>query len=129
MFTVLLATLYSFYRRFIEKLPRLKRGFKSGLVVIFLTVLMTSILFSAAFEHLWGLTEPLPAWSTPVSSVIAAAFSWMTPTVAIVMFYIFWWIHTLDVLAFLVYVPQSKHFHLLVAPINWFLKRQKPPGK
>lgn len=129
VFTVLLATLYSFYRRFIEKLPRLKRGFKSGLVVIFLTVLMTSILFSAAFEHLWGLTEPLPAWSTPVSSVIAAAFSWMTPTAAIVMFYIFWWIHTLDVLAFLVYVPQSKHFHLLVAPINWFLKRQKPPGK
>lgn len=127
--TVLLATLYSFYRRFIEKLPRLKRGFKAGLVVIFLTVLMTSILFSAAFEHHWGLSEPLPTWATPVSSVIAAAFSWMTPTAAIVMFYIFWWVHTLDVLAFLVYVPQSKHFHLLVAPINWFLKRQTPPGK
>lgn len=129
VFTVLLATLYSFYRRFIEKLPRLKRGFKASLVVIFLTVLMTSILFSAAFEHHWGLSEPLPTWATPISSVIAAAFSWMTPTAAIVMFYIFWWIHTLDVLAFLVYVPQSKHFHLLVAPINWFLKRQTPPGK
>lgn len=127
--TVLLATLYSFYRRFIEKLPRLQRGFKASLVVIFLTVLMTSILFSAAFEHHWGLSEPLPTWATPVSSVIAAAFSWMTPTAAIVMFYIFWWVHTLDVLAFLVYVPQSKHFHLLVAPINWFLKRQTPPGK
>lgn len=129
VFTVLLATLYSFYRRFIEKLPRLKRGFKASLVVIFLTVLMTSILFSAAFEHYWGLSEPLPTWATPVSSVIALAFSWMTPSAAAVMFYIFWWIHTLDVLAFLVYVPQSKHFHLLVAPINWFLKRQTPPGK
>lgn len=71
----------------------------------------------------------MPAWATPVSSVIAAAFAWMTPEAAKVMFYIFWWIHALDVIAFMVYVPQSKHFHLLVAPINVFLKRQDPPGK
>lgn len=43
---VLLATVYSFYRRYIEKLARLKRGLKAGLVVIFLSVLMFSILFS-----------------------------------------------------------------------------------
>ncbi|SMO67839.1 (Fe-S)-binding protein [Melghirimyces algeriensis] len=126
---VLLATVYSFYRRYIEKLARLKRGLKAGLVVIFLSVLMFSILFSAGFEHVWGITEELPAWATPVSSVIAAAFAWMTPEAAKVMFYIFWWIHALDVIAFMVYVPQSKHFHLLVAPINVFLKRQDPPGK
>jgi len=126
---VLLATLYSFYRRFVEKLARLKRGFKAGLVVIFLSVLMTSILFSTAFEHIWGITGELPAWATPVSSTIAAAFSWMSPEAAAVAFYIFWWIHALDLLAFMVYVPQSKHFHLLVAPVNTFLKRQDPPSK
>ncbi|MFC4077304.1 heterodisulfide reductase-related iron-sulfur binding cluster [Salinithrix halophila] len=128
VFAVLLATLYAFYRRFVEKLARLKRGFKAGLVVIFLSVLMTSILFSAAFEHLW-LQPDMPAWATPISSAIAALFSWMSPQAAAGAFYAFWWIHALDLLAFMVYVPQSKHFHLLVAPINVFLKRQGPPAK
>jgi len=33
-----------------------------------------------------------------------------------------WWIHTLTVLVFLVYIPASKHLHLMVAPFNVFLK-------
>ncbi|GGE05599.1 hypothetical protein GCM10011571_03350 [Marinithermofilum abyssi] len=126
---VLLATAYAYYRRFVEKLPRLKRGFKAGLVVIFLSVLMTSILFSTAFEHIWGAHEAVPAWATPVSSLLALPFSWMSPDAAMVMFYVFWWIHAIDLFMFMVYVPQSKHFHLLVAPINVFLKRQGPPAK
>lgn len=123
-FIVLLATLYAYYRRYIEKLPRLKRGFKAGLVIIFLTLLMASILLSAAFEKLWvgqGVT-----WYTPISSIIALPFmDWMSVEAAQVLFYVFWWMHTLVLLTFLVYVPQSKHFHLLVAPINVFLKQKQ----
>src|SRR5690606_29982188 len=39
-----------------------------------------------------------------------------------------WWVHTITLLAFLVYIPQSKHFHLLAAPVNVFLSK-KVPGK
>src|SRR4051812_45176153 len=46
IFLFLLAVLYAFYRRYIEKLKRLKRGFKSGLVIIFLTTLVLSIFLS-----------------------------------------------------------------------------------
>ncbi|OYD08197.1 (Fe-S)-binding protein [Paludifilum halophilum] len=126
-FAVLLATGYAFYRRFIEKLARLKRGWKAGLVVIFLTALMFTILMSAAFEQLW-LGHPV-SWATPISSAIAVLFTWMSSQAAGVMFYIFWWAHALVLLAFAVYVPQSKHFHLLVAPINVFLKRREAPAK
>jgi Fe-S oxidoreductase len=123
-FIVLLATLYAFYRRYIEKLPRLKRGFKSGLVIIFLTLLMSSILLSAAFEKLWageGVT-----WYTPFSSILAMPFmDWLSAEAAKVLFYVFWWMHALVLLTFLVYVPQSKHFHLLVAPVNVFLKQKQ----
>nr|WP_302104962.1 (Fe-S)-binding protein [Polycladomyces sp. WAk] len=128
VFAVLLATGYAFYRRFIEKLPRLKRGWKAGLVIWFLSGLMLSILFSAAFEHVWR-PDHLPAWSTPISSLIAAPFGSLSPQAGEVLFYVFWWIHALILFSFLVYVPQSKHFHLLVAPINVFLKRQDPPAK
>ncbi|MFC7440109.1 heterodisulfide reductase-related iron-sulfur binding cluster [Laceyella putida] len=127
-FLVLLATLYAYYRRYIEKLPRLKRGLKSGLVIIFLTSLMASILLSAAFEKVW--LGHGPSWDTPISSVIASLFlGWMGTGAGHVLFYIFWWVHALVLFSFLVYVPQSKHFHLLVAPLNVFLKRQQPPAK
>ena len=128
VFAVLLAALYAYYRRFIEKLPRLKRGWKAGLVIWFLTSLMLSILLSAAFEQLWLGHEA--SWATPVSSLIAAPFApWLSEEAAGVLFYVFWWAHALILFTFLVYVPQSKHFHLIVAPINTFLKRQGPPAK
>lgn len=128
VFAVLLATGYAYYRRFIEKLPRLKRGWKAGLVIWFLSGLMLSILLSAAFEHVWHPGH-LPFWSTPISSLIAAPFGSLSPQVGEALFYVFWWLHALILFSFLVYVPQSKHFHLLVAPINVFLKRQDPPSK
>src|SRR5699024_11702704 len=39
-----------------------------------------------------------------------------------------WWIHTITILAVLVYVPQSKHAHLIAAPINVFISK-RVPGK
>ena len=39
------------------------------------------------------------------------------------MFYIAWWIHLLILLTFLVYVPQSKHAHLIAGPVNVFFDR------
>ncbi|MGA9175508.1 MAG: heterodisulfide reductase-related iron-sulfur binding cluster, partial [Thermoactinomyces sp.] len=127
-FLVLLATIYAFYRRYVEKIARLKRGFKAGLVIIFLTLLMASILMSAAFEKIW--LGHAATWYTPVSSLLAAPFAgWMSKSAGEAMFYVFWWMHALVLFSFAVYVPQSKHFHLFVAPINVFLKRQQPPAK
>ncbi len=41
---ILVAVVWAFYRRYIEKLVRLKRGWKSGLVLIFIGGLMISKL-------------------------------------------------------------------------------------
>lgn len=124
---VLLATLYAAYRRFGEKLPRLKQNWKAGLVIWFLTSLMLSILFSAAFEMVW-YGEPL-GWTHPVVSLLAYPLFGLSETAAMVGFYVFWWIHALVVFSFLVYVPQSKHAHLIAAVVNTFFKRLDPPGK
>jgi hypothetical protein len=35
-FLILIAVVWAFYRRYIEKLVRLKRGFKAGLVLLFI---------------------------------------------------------------------------------------------
>jgi Fe-S oxidoreductase len=124
---ILVAVVWAFHRRYIEKLVRLKRGFKSGLVLIFIGALMLSVLFGNGMGIIWeghSLT-----WSEPVASAIALAFGWVGKTASIVLFYVAWWIHLLVLLAFLVYVPQSKHAHLIAGPVNVFFSRLTNPGK
>ena len=45
------------------------------------------------------------------------------------MFYFSWWVHLLILLTFLVYVPQSKHAHLIAGSANVFFGRLSNPGK
>lgn len=123
---ILVSVSWAFYRRYMEKLVRLKRGFKAGLVIIFIGTLMVSVLVGNGMMMLWE--GEVLTWTAPVASLIAAAFSFIPANVAMVLFFVAWWIHTITLLAFLVYVPQSKHAHLIAAPINVFLA-QKTPGK
>src|SRR5690625_3134248 len=123
---VLFAVVWAFYRRYIEKLVRLKRGFYAGLVLVFIGTLMLSVLFGNGMLQIWQGQEA--TWTEPVASVIALAFGWLSPTAAMVLFYIAWWVHTLTILAFLVYIPQSKHAHLIDAPVNVFISK-RVPGK
>ncbi|MCA1010930.1 heterodisulfide reductase-related iron-sulfur binding cluster [Halobacillus halophilus] len=125
--TIIVAVIWAFYRRYIEKLVRLKRSFKAGLVLIFIGTLMFTVLVGNGMGMIWHGHEG--AWTEPVATVIASAFAWLPPAAAATVFFIMWWIHLLILLTFLVYVPQSKHAHLLAAPVNVFLSREDPPGK
>jgi len=124
---ILVAVLWAFHRRYIEKLVRLKRGFKSGLVLLFIGGLMISVLAGNGMSLIWH-NEQL-GWSEPVASLIASLFSFLPETGATILFYVAWWVHLLLLLAFLVYVPQSKHAHLIAGPANVYLNRLTPPGK
>ncbi|MDR6999400.1 heterodisulfide reductase-related iron-sulfur binding cluster [Neobacillus niacini] len=124
---ILVAVLGAFYRRYIEKLVRLKRGFKSGLVLIFIGGLMVSVLLGNGMGIVWHGEDP--SWSEPIASVIAMAFSWVGKTAAIVVFYFAWWVHLIFLLSFLVYVPQGKHAHLIAGPANVYFNRLEKPGK
>lgn len=124
---ILLAILYAAFRRYVEKLQRLKRDFKPSLVVFFIGFLMLSVVFALGFDRLHqGLTG---TWTAPLSSGLASLLSGISTSGITVGFEIAWWLHLLILLLFLVYVPQSKHFHILVAPINIWLRRQGSPGR
>ncbi|MEH7083726.1 (Fe-S)-binding protein, partial [Neobacillus drentensis] len=99
-----------------------------GLVIIFLTSLLLSIFFSLSFEHIWLGQQGFLAYA-PISSTIANWFSGMSQGAAAAVFYVFWWIHLITLLSFAVYVPQSKHAHVLFAPVNVYLRDTKPVGK
>lgn len=125
---ILVAVVWAFYRRYIEKLGRLKRGWKSGLVLIFIGGLMLSVLLSNAMM-LIAEQHATFHWSEPVASSLAVIFSFIPTSMAFALFFLFWWMHLLFLLTFLVYVPQSKHAHLIAGPANVYLHRTEPVGK
>ncbi|KAA0546166.1 (Fe-S)-binding protein [Bacillus sp. BGMRC 2118] len=124
---ILIAVVWAFYRRYVEKLVRLKRGFKSGLVLLFIGGLMLSVLFGNGMGIIWHGHEL--TWTEPIASSFAFLLSGIGETASIVLFYVAWWIHLLFLLTFLVYVPQSKHAHLIAGPANVFFNRLSRPGK
>lgn len=124
---ILVAVVWAFQRRYVEKLVRLKRGWKSGLVLIFIGTLMVSTLVSNGMNMIWQGHET--TWTEPMASAIASVFSFMSPTAAAVVFFIAWWVHLLTLLTFLVYVPQSKHAHLIAGPVNTYMMRFDRRGK
>ncbi|MCQ6281787.1 (Fe-S)-binding protein [Bacillus sp. EB600] len=124
---ILVAVVWAFYRRYIEKLVRLKRNFKSGLVLIFIGGLMVAVLVGNGMGMIWHGEEA--TWAEPVASLISITLAAIGKTAAITIYYIAWWLHLIFLLSFLVYVPQSKHAHLLAGPANVYLNRLENPGK
>ena len=124
---IIVAVFIAFYRRYIEKLARLKRNFKSGLVLIFIGGLMCSVLLGNGMNIIWHGHEA--NWTEPVAFIVSVVFSWMGEDAAIIVFYVTWWVHLLILLTFLVYVPQSKHAHLIAGPVNVYFNRLEKPGK
>ncbi|MCR4383679.1 MULTISPECIES: heterodisulfide reductase-related iron-sulfur binding cluster [Bacillus amyloliquefaciens group] len=126
-FLILIAVVWAFYRRYIEKLVRLKRGFKAGLVLLFIGGLMVTVLLGNAMNLLWH--DHSLSWTEPIASSIAIVLGGLSAPAAAAVFYVSWWLHLLFLLSFLVYVPQSKHAHLIAGPANVFLSRLDSKGK
>src|SRR5699024_9712228 len=107
---------------------RLKRGFKAGLVLVFISGLMVCTLLGNGMEII-ASSQLDYGWGMPVASGIAYLFQWVGAAAAWVLFYIFWWGHLWFLLTFLVYVPQSKHAHLIFGPANTWLGRTYEVGR
>ena len=129
-FLMMLAVVYAFYRRYVEKLKRLqwKRDGKAAFVIIALFTLTLSILVSLGFEAIMLGSEPNLVYA-PFSGMIASLFAGIGTTAGTVLFYTFWWVHMITVFAFMVFVPQSKQLHELFAMFNIFFKKTGPVGR
>ncbi|OLN24195.1 hypothetical protein BTO30_01945 [Domibacillus antri] len=125
---ILVAVVWAFYRRYIEKLVRLKRGWKSGLVLIFIGSLMVSVLVGNGMDLIWHEDNVHFTWMEPAASSVAVLFAGLPQQMVIALFYVMWWIHLFVLLTFLVYVPQSKHAHLIAGPVNTYFHRLNKAG-
>jgi Fe-S oxidoreductase len=72
------------------------------------------------------------AWNmfpSPAGSFFAVLFKGLTPSVLVALAHVGFWTHSTLVLVFLNLLPHSKHFHVITAIPNVFLRDLNPPGR
>ena len=94
----------------------------SAIVAGFIVIHVGSRLLSKAAEIAREGADPFQ----PVGSAFAALFAGMDPGVAQISQHVFWWGALGSILVFIPYFPRSKHIHLIMAPINLALKKERP---
>src|SRR5258706_2913253 len=67
------------------------------------------------------------AWSL-LGTWIGPWFSGLGTRNNIILFRMFWWIHIGLFFSFLIYLPRSKHLHLMATPFNVFFRNYAPKG-
>jgi Fe-S oxidoreductase len=120
---VILAVAYAFYRRLVIRPEGLGQSKDAILVLLFTGGLMLSIFLMHGF-HILG-TQPWYASALPFSLIFSNFLSilpFSTETYE-TFSHGFKWIHMLLVMGFSVYIPGSKHLHILAAGPNTFLKK------
>jgi len=127
---VTVALLIFAYRRAIVQPSELKSAthdWKDGMIILGLIFLVIATLVGT---ETFAYVATRGAEYSPLSAFFGAPFRGNMPIDAATVAYRgFWWLHILTVLGFLVYIPQSKHLHLLATPFNVFLQRSKETPK
>ena len=65
---------------------------------------------------------------TPIGAFLGPLLASAGPQVALAGYRVSWWLHMFTVLGFLIYLPRSKHLHLLATPFNVFFSNYQPKG-
>ncbi len=98
------------------------------ILALVVTVVVGMLLQNAC--HIAAGGDPAAPWR-PVSSLLAAAVSRLGVHDQAAMPWAvgFAWVHMLAILGFLVYIPGSKHLHMLVGIPNIYFRDLTPPGR
>ena len=113
------------------QMPELKGWpWKDALLILtFELILITFIFMMNGADSLLKIRETGTGYGFILSQFFASPFSSL-PTWALVFFEkLGWWGHYLMVLTFLLYLPYSKHLHILLAFPNTFFTRPEPKGE
>jgi Fe-S oxidoreductase len=101
-----------------------------GLIMaVIVTLGLVEAFTYAAYATAYGVNAAnnSGAW-TPIGTWLYPLFSGIDANTDVVWYRIFWWLHIGTVLGFLIYLPRSKHLHLMATPFNVFFRSYKPKG-
>jgi Fe-S oxidoreductase len=130
-FWVLFGLGYALYRRLFIKPKYLTDGLDARVIILFTAVIIITFHLINAFLMVPAINDSGFNYSRylTVSAAVHHIFflNDLSPEAARAGFETFYWIHILTILGFLVYIPGSKHLHLLAAAPNVFFKSLQRP--
>ena len=127
--TVLGAVAYALFRRLVWRYPRRTTLSRDG---VFILLLIGGVVVTEWFAEAFRLArfgDPDAGWAiaaAPLATVLGALIpaSWQE-----IGYGVFFWANVVLVSGFLVYLPGSKHLHIVTAFFNAALRKMKPRGE
>ncbi len=120
---------YFAYRRWIRRAKGLDIPSAASFIVLSLisTLMLSTLASRGAQVYLEGGAHA--TWITHGSIAVLNFLGMNDPSTAVAVRNFGWWVHILTVYTFMVYVPTSKHSHLIFAPMNYFMITDRPRGQ
>jgi len=114
------------WRRAVAKPFALTLSRDAWIILGLIAVLMVSLVLAEGASTAYT-RDSLGSWAFLgwwVSGLFAAGSA-----AALTTFIASWWLHVVVILGFLVYLPSSKHLHIMTAPFNVFFRARTPRGQ
>lgn len=131
-----IATIAFLSRRNLLKLPRFTKPELKGwptkdanLILLFEIYLIACIFSMNIADQAMHIQEHGEGYGFLISGMIAPALSHLSHTLLHVWERIGWWGHIIGVFGFMLYLPHSKHLHILLAFPNTYFAKLTPKGQ
>jgi Fe-S oxidoreductase len=138
---VLCMILFALYRRIIIKPKRMHNSAEAYFVLIAIGLLMvTDLVYDGARYNLIQVFENQGNWFfynnpdfgnefiwTPVAVIFGKGFTGLGESVNTIILHVSFWLHIICLMVLLNFLPIGKHFHVITALPNVFLKTLKFP--
>ena len=135
---ILFSLTWAVLRRWMAKPHRLSfdltRSPDAIIIVSLISSLMVLTLLTEAFYTAEASYLPASAVSPHADALVGGAIgNWFVDMglgldAANALQGVTWWLHLLVILGFSIYIPFSKHMHMVAAPVNAFFRSLKPRG-
>jgi Fe-S oxidoreductase len=112
-------------RRYVIRPQRLEPTAEAGIILMMVFSLMVLHVFGVGFDHAArGVHTSWPPLGAALAGFLGGTGLPQTTLEAVSRGV--WWLHYLVILSFMVYIPRSKHLHILASLANAFFKTLGP---
>ncbi len=124
---VILTLIVAAIRRYIIRPQRLEPSLEAGIILILVFSLMALHVLGEGLDY---ASRDVSASWPPLGATLAKFLkeSGFSAKATESGYLGVWWLHYLIILGFMVYIPRSKHLHILASSVNAFFKPLGPKG-
>ena len=128
IFFAFLALIEFGYRRLVLRPKQLESQTHSPVDAFIILGMIFLVLLTLFFFEVFAYVATRGADWTLFGAMLGPAWDAIPVSTATALTSVFWWANVLTVLSFLIYIPNSKHLHLMATPFNIFFRRMTPLG-